>query len=95
LAPMLGDLIKGLGAWSQKCMECPQVGRQGVFRQNTSNWPRTCSSRITLHRSCMNEVKSALAKVLAEFVHLTGGQCKSVQLISSSPITLQVLINLA
>ena len=39
LAPLLGDLIKGggLSAWSQKCMECPQGGRMGVFRQNNSN----------------------------------------------------------
>ena len=36
LALLLGDFIKGgvLGAWPQKCMECPQVGRGGVFRQN-------------------------------------------------------------
>jgi len=27
----------GLGAWSQKCTERPQVGRGGVLRQNTSN----------------------------------------------------------
>jgi len=35
----LGDLIKGgsLGAWSRKCMECPQVGRGDVFKQITSN----------------------------------------------------------
>jgi hypothetical protein len=39
LAPLLGDLIKrgGLGAWSQKCMECPHAGRGGVFKQITSN----------------------------------------------------------
>jgi hypothetical protein len=37
--PLLGDLIKGggLGAWSQKCMKCPQVGRGCVFKQITSN----------------------------------------------------------
>ena len=27
----------GLGDWSQKCMECPQVGREVVFSQTTSN----------------------------------------------------------
>jgi hypothetical protein len=38
LAPLLGELITvgGLGAWSQICMECPHVGRGGVFRQTTS-----------------------------------------------------------
>jgi len=38
LAPLLGDLFKGggLGALSQKCMECPQAGRRGEFRQITS-----------------------------------------------------------
>jgi len=35
----LGDLIKGgvLGAWSENCMECPQVGHGGVSRQITRN----------------------------------------------------------
>ena len=39
LAPLLGDFIqgRGLGAWPQKCMECPQVGRGDVFRQIASN----------------------------------------------------------
>ena len=39
LTPLLGDLIEGgvLGAWSYKCMECPQKGRGDVFRQITSN----------------------------------------------------------
>jgi hypothetical protein len=39
LAPLLGDLVKGggLGAWPQKCMERPQVGGGGVFRQITSS----------------------------------------------------------
>ena len=64
LAPLLGDLIKGegLGAWSYKCMECPQVGRGGVFRQVTSNWFQTCSLRIALCISCMNEVKKYFGK---------------------------------
>jgi hypothetical protein len=37
--PLLGDLILGggLGAWPQNCMECPQVGRGGVFRQITNS----------------------------------------------------------
>jgi hypothetical protein len=39
----------------------------------------------------MNEVKSALAKVLAGFVHKTVGHCKSCVHISFCPITLQVL----
>ena len=32
LTPLLGDFIqvRGLGAWSQNCMECPQVGRAGL-----------------------------------------------------------------
>ena len=59
MAPLLGDLIKGggLGAWSQKYMERPHVGRGGVFRQITSNWFQTCTSRIAFYISCMNEVK--------------------------------------
>ena len=72
-------------------MGCPQVGRGGVFRQITSNWFQICSSHIALYRSCMNEVKSALAKVLAGFVHKTVGHCKSCVHISFCPITLQVL----
>jgi hypothetical protein len=37
LALLLGDFIKGgvLGAWPQKCMECPQVGHGDMFRQIT------------------------------------------------------------
>ena len=39
IGTLLGDLIKGggLGAWSQDCMGCHQVGRGGVSRQITSN----------------------------------------------------------
>ena len=51
-------------------MECPQVGRGGVFRQITSNGFQTCSSRIALMKKlwhkfwldlCTKQVVSARA----------------------------------
>ena len=66
LAPLLGDQIKegGLGAWSQDCVECPQVGCRGAPWQIASNPFETCSSLIVLYISCMNEVKKCFGKVL-------------------------------
>jgi len=43
-------------------MECPQVGRGGVFRQITSNWFQTYSLRIAVCISCMNEVNTCFGK---------------------------------
>ena len=54
MAPLLGDLITG---WAPECMDCPQVGRGGVFRQIASNCFQTCISPIALCKSCINEAK--------------------------------------
>ena len=93
LAPLLGDLMKGgvLGAWPQKCMECPQVGRGGVFRQVTSNWFQTCSSRMVLCISCMNEVKKCFGKSFGWICALNRWSVQERAHIIFCPTTLQVL----
>ena len=85
----------GLGAWSQKCMECPLVGRGGVFRQNASNWFQTCSSQIVLYRSCMIEVKKCFGKSFGWICALNRWLVQERAHNSFYPITLQVLNYLA
>jgi len=52
----------GAGFLATECMECPQVGRGGVFRQITSNNVQTRSSVIALCKSCMNDVEKCFGK---------------------------------
>ena len=72
-------------------MECPQVGRGGVFRQITSNLFQTRSSIIALYISYLNG-KKVLWQSL--WLDLCTKQVVSAH-ISFCPITLQVLIYLA
>ena len=60
-------------------LECPQVGRGGVFRKVTSNWLQTCSLHIALCIRCMIEVKKSFGKGYGWICALTGGQCKSMR----------------
>ena len=96
LAPLLSDLIKGgLGAWSQKCMECFQVGCRGVFRQITSNRFQTCSSSIALCISCMNEVEMCFGKGFGCICALNRWSVQERTQTSFCPIACQVLHYLA
>ena len=52
----------GLGAWSQKCMECPMVGRGDVFRQNNQQLIPNLQLTYCIYISCMNEGESCFGK---------------------------------
>jgi len=75
-------------------MECPQVGRGGVFRQITSNLFQTCSSRIAVGISCKNEIKKVLWHRFW-ICALNRGSVQERVHISFCPITLQVIYYLA
>jgi hypothetical protein len=76
-------------------MECPQAGCGGVFRQINSNWFPTCSVRIGLCISCMNEVKKCSGKGFGWICALNRWSVQERAQTSVCPIGRQVLHYLA
>ena len=76
-------------------MECPQVGRGGVFRQITSNWFQTCSLRIALCIICMIKVKKCFGKGFGLTCALKRWSVQERAQTSFCPVARQILQYLA
>jgi len=76
-------------------MECPQVGRGGVFRQITSNRFQTCTLRIALCISCMIKINKCFGKGFGWICALNRWSVQERAQTSFCPIARQILHYLA